>query len=130
MILKIAQQLAPKEEGQPSHIGLMRVSASDISSTAVDMSLINFTMWGIPAEVKYQNTLSLETWAHHKNFHWHRVGEDERQKSIGMYRKMKELLTAPVSEPTPSEAPRPIQEQASIHPPLNEGKREQGEFNF
>jgi len=73
MILKIAKQLAPKEKGAPSYVDLMRVTASDISPTAVDMSLLNFTLWGIPAEVYHQNSLSMETWGHWKNVHWHRV---------------------------------------------------------
>ena len=45
MILEMARQLAPKEEGKPSYVDLMRVTASDISPVACDMSLINFTLW-------------------------------------------------------------------------------------
>ena len=45
MILEMARELAPKEEGEPSHVDLLRVTASDISPTACDMSLVNFTLW-------------------------------------------------------------------------------------
>ena len=107
MILKIAKQLAPKEKGAPSYVDLMRVTASDISPTAVDMSLLNFTLWGIPAEVYHQNSLSMETWGHWKNVHWHRVWEDQRrelQEQFGAIRRFFE------EEPSSSESKEPLSE--------------------
>ena len=51
MILQMAKQLAPKEEGLPSHVDLMRVTAIDIAPTSCDMAYVNLTAWGIPSEI-------------------------------------------------------------------------------
>ena len=79
MIMQMAKQLAPKEDGAPSYVDLMRVTAIDVSPTACDMAHINFTSWGIPSHIIHGNALSLEEWGSWKNIHWHRVWEDARR---------------------------------------------------
>ena len=110
MILKVAEKFAPVEEGQPSYVDLIRVTASDISPTACDMSLINFTLWGIPAEVCHQNTLSLETWGHWQNIHWHRVGENERRA----FREFSKLLQNPSSKKEGEERDENVSDSAAV----------------
>jgi len=124
----MAKQLAPKEKEAPSHVDLMRVTASDISPTAVDMSLLNFTLWGIPAQVYHQNALSMETWGHWKNIHWHRVGEDQRQdmlQEVAMIKQTFSVLEQPL-DPAPQEkAP-----EYDIKIPKREGNGGQWEMEF
>ena len=64
MILAFAKTL-PKED-----VRRLRVTAIDISKVACDMTYINTTLWGIPAEVIHGNSLSLKFWAAWRNVHW------------------------------------------------------------
>lgn len=94
------------------------------------MSLINFTLWGIPAEVYHQNSLTLETWGHWQNIHWHRVGENQRRAY--------EQLSRKILNPQPQEKqPEPIQPKpattesgADIEIPKREGSGGQFEFDL
>ena len=88
MILQMAKQLAPKEEGAPSYIDLMRVTAIDIAPTSCDMAYVNLTAWGIPSEIVHGNSLSMEVWSHWRNIHWHRVGENGRRA----FEQLKDLI--------------------------------------
>ena len=55
MILALAETLVER-----GHSPLeMRVSAIDIDPTAIDMCLINLSLWGVPAEVIQANALTL-----------------------------------------------------------------------
>lgn len=60
MVLALAQCLVETHQQSPTRL---RVQAWDISRTGVLMAYINFTLWGIPAEVVHGNTLSLEHWS-------------------------------------------------------------------
>lgn len=122
MILQIAKQLAPKEKWAPSYVDLMRVTASDISPTACDMSLVNFTMWGIPAEVMHQNSLSMEAWWHWKTIHWHRVGEDTRRQL--------NALSAFISNPSNKEEPKKESARTTADAEYNLPRRENGDGQF
>lgn len=51
--------------------GAMRVELWDISRVATHMAFVNFTLWGIPAEIVHGNTLSLEVFSRHKTFRYY-----------------------------------------------------------
>lgn len=82
--------LACAEHFKPD-IDLMRVTLQDVNVVACDMAFINTTLWGIPAEIILGNTLTMDITAAWKNIHWHRVGEDQRRKTIQMFEFMKDL---------------------------------------
>lgn len=60
MVLAMAEVLANDYKINPTR---MWVSAWDTSFSAVLMTFINTTLWGIPCEVVHGNTLSLECWS-------------------------------------------------------------------
>jgi len=93
LILSFAKLFAPQAPDQPSHVDLIRATLVDVNPIAADMAYINTTLWGIPAQVIWGNTLSLETHSGWKNIHWARVGEDERRQTESMVGAMQEALT-------------------------------------
>jgi len=80
MVLALAKQFSPLvQDGDKSHVDLLRVTCQDLNPVAVDMCYINTTIWGIPAHMICGDTLRMTVSKSWKNIHWHRVGEDERQ---------------------------------------------------
>ena len=95
MVLAVAKQFSPLvQEGDESHVDLLRITCQDINPVATDMNFINTTLWGIPAKIILGNSISFETpqkiW---KNIHWHRVGEDQRQEMLQTWKDFKELTS-------------------------------------
>ncbi len=97
IILACAQTLAP-------HVDLMRVTLQDIAPTSCDMAYINTTLWGIPAEILLGDALAPETRHRWTNIHWHRVGEEERRKSLKLLGFIRELEDPPTPKPRPPPA--------------------------
>ncbi len=131
IILKAGKLLAPKEEGAPSYVDLLRVDAIDINPVAVDMTYINTTMWGIPTRVTHGNALSMETWGVWENFHWKRVGENERIA----YKEILRLLTEPAPQAEEKNEEQPNQKGVfetnhDIIVPKKEGESGQFEMDF
>ncbi|MEO0447038.1 MAG: N-6 DNA methylase [Verrucomicrobiota bacterium] len=93
LVLSLAKLFAPKAEGEPSHVDLIRATLVDVNPIAADMAFINTTLWGIPAEIILGNSLQLELRAGWKNLHWARVGEDQRRETENMVGKMQEVLS-------------------------------------
>ena len=132
MILQIAKHLAPKEEGAPSHVDLMRVTAIDIAPTSCDMAYINLTSWGIPSEIIHGNSLSNEFWSHWKNIHWMRVREDTRRE-LEAFKDLIEGSNLPAEKPKSETAPQSQetkQEQPRIVIPRRETSSGQFEFDL
>jgi hypothetical protein len=48
----------------------MRATCIDVDRAACDMAYVNFTLWGIPAEVIHGNALSLEVWGSWRTPFW------------------------------------------------------------
>lgn len=117
MVLAIAERFAP------GHVDLLRVTCQDINPVATDITLINTSLWGIPAEVILGNALDRTTRSHKvwKNCHWHRVGEDGRQQSLSLRQNLRAR-----EDPDPAE-------RASKRAPLSQSKKgqvNQSEFDF
>jgi len=93
LILSFAKLFAPQAPSEPSHVDLIRATLVDVNPIAADMSYINTTLWGIPAQVIWGNSLTLNTSAGWNNIHWARVGEDQRRETEGMVKAMQETLT-------------------------------------
>lgn len=66
LVLAAAEVLATR--GEPPF--RVRVTAWDVSHTAVMMCYVNLTAWGIPATVIHGNALSLEVWGAYRNPFW------------------------------------------------------------
>ncbi|RIH90652.1 N-6 DNA Methylase [Calidithermus terrae] len=66
LVLAAAEVLATR--GEPPC--RMRVTAWDVSHTAVMMCYVNLTAWGVPATVIHGNALSLEVWGAYRNPFW------------------------------------------------------------
>ena len=92
-ILALAKQYAPKEEGEPSYVDLLRVTCQDLSPTACDMAYVNLTLWGVPAKIYRGNTLENKYDMVWKNMHWIRVGEDRRLRDLAMFDELKSITT-------------------------------------
>lgn len=73
MVLAIGELLAP------SHVDLLRITCWDLNPVAADMCYINTTLWGIPAEIVWGDTIRNIRHRSWKNIHWARVGEDMRK---------------------------------------------------
>ena len=73
MVLALAELLAP------SHVQLLRVTCWDLNPVAADMCYVNTTLWGIPAEVVWGDTLRMAVHRSWRNIHWARAGEDMRR---------------------------------------------------
>ena len=124
MLLKVAKEFQPKEEGEPSHVDLLRVTAQDISPVACDMAYINLTAWWVPAKVIHGNTLSMETWNEWRNIHWFRVGEDTREKLAQLTALMSKPF--PEAEKKPAESLQGFVDSSDIRQKESEG----GQFEF
>jgi len=86
MVLAIGELFAP------AHLHLLRVTCWDLNPVAADMCYLNTTLWGIPAEIVWGDTLrniSYRTW---KNIHWVRVGEDQRRLYVNITRLFAETV--------------------------------------
>lgn len=122
MILSIAKHFAADKA-----VDLLRVSATDVSPVACDMTYINTTLWGIPTAVTWGNTLTMDLQRTWKNIHWFRVGEEERLKML----KLKDLLVSDfgyvaIPKDKPAEKkPEPTQEA-----PDTPQADEQGQFDL
>lgn len=71
MVLALAETLVDAGQSPLE----MRVCAVDLDAACVDMSLINFSLWGVPAEVMQANTIALgapgyEPIAVHRTMFW------------------------------------------------------------
>jgi type I restriction-modification system DNA methylase subunit len=66
MILAVAEVFANDFKRPPTQL---RVQAWDTSRTAVMMTFINTTLWGIPCHVFHGDTLRLKVHAEYSNFH-------------------------------------------------------------
>ena len=87
LILECARSLAP------DHVDLLRVTLQDINPVSCDMSYINTTLWGIPAEIILGDSLKAEQINRWANLHWVRVGEEGRRRSLtllGVFRELSE----------------------------------------
>lgn len=73
MVLAIGELMAPH------HVDLLRFTCWDLNPVAADMCFINTTLWGIPAEIVWGDTLRHNIHGSWKNLHWMRVGEDMRR---------------------------------------------------
>lgn len=73
MVLAVGELLAP------THVDLLRVTCWDLNPVAADMCYLNTTLWGIPAEIVWGDTLRQTVHRSWKNIHWARVGEDMRR---------------------------------------------------
>ena len=73
MVLALGELLAP------DHVDILRVTCCDLNPVAADMCYINTTLWGIPAEIVWGDTLRTSVHGRWKNIHWARVGEDTRR---------------------------------------------------
>jgi|TARA_B100001989_G_C24440593_1_gene413737 hypothetical protein len=103
IILSCAEAIAP-------HVYLMRATLQDISPVACDMAYINTTLWGIPAEIILGDTLKLECLDRWTNIHWHRVGEEQRRKSLKILDAIRDLTqphAAPTEDVEPQNKPPP-----------------------
>lgn len=78
MVLAIGELLAP------THVDLLRVTCWDLNPIAADMCYLNTTLWGIPAEIVWGDTLRQIVHRSWKNIHWARVGEDMRRLLVGI----------------------------------------------
>lgn len=107
LILSFAKLFAPQAPDQPSHVDLIRSTLVDVNPIAADMAYINTTLWGIPAQVIWGNTLSLETHSGWRNIHWARVGEDQRRQTEQMVTSMDEVLSATSKAEERSKASQP-----------------------
>lgn len=58
---------------------------------ACDMSYINTTLWGIPAEIILGDSLKTEQINRWGNLHWIRVGEEGRRRSPRLLSQFREL---------------------------------------
>lgn len=105
LVLSFAKLFAPKTPDQPSHIDLIRATLVDVNPIAADMAYINTTLWGIPAQVVWGNTLTLETNAGWNNLHWARVGEDQRRSTEHMVTTMNNALSFVEKEQQRQESP-------------------------
>lgn len=92
MVLAFAKQFAPKSDGDPSYVDLVRATCQDISPLSCDMCYINTTLWGIPARIIWGDTLKAEIKESWNNIHWVRVGEDDRLKSEWLLSSMQSIL--------------------------------------
>ncbi len=97
MALECARALAP------DHVDLLRITLQDINPVACDMSYINTTLWGIPAEIILGNALMNEHANRWTNLHWARVGEEQRKHTIRLLAKFRELADPPKPAPSCSE---------------------------
>ena len=109
LILSLAEEFA-----KAGAIDLMRVTCQDISKVACDMAYINTTLWGIPTQIIWGDTLRNSRHKVWENIHWHRVGEPLREQA----QTLKRLLTEPPPKaealPEPdktSEPKRPLSNQ-------------------
>jgi hypothetical protein len=115
MVLAIAKGFAIPHKA----VDLLRFTCWDISPLACDMAYINTTLWGIPAEIVWGDTLRATVNRSWKNIHWHRVGEDQR----GANQKALDLVT---------QNSQPVEKAFDAKLPI-EGDRKgwsQGEFDF
>ena len=95
MILQMAKRLSPERTGrEKSYVDLLRVTAQDLSPVACDMTYVNTTLWGIPAQILRGNTLTGKFDKGWNNLHWLRVGEDERQRLLHTKRQIEDVLLA------------------------------------
>jgi type I restriction-modification system DNA methylase subunit len=78
MVLAFAELLAP------SHVHLLRATCWDINPVAADMCYVNTTLWGIPAEIVWGDSLRATVHGSWRNIHWARVGEDTRRLLNGI----------------------------------------------
>ncbi|MEM7146336.1 MAG: N-6 DNA methylase [Verrucomicrobiota bacterium] len=101
MVLALAKFFAPDS------VDLLRVTCQDINPVAVDMCYINTTLWGIPANIILGNTLHMTIDKSWRNFHWHRVGEDQRQSIDQMMDLLKNPPAISESEKTESANSQP-----------------------
>ena len=95
----------------------MRVTAIDISRTAVDMTFIQTTLHGIPARVVHGNSLSGECWGVFRNLWWERVGARNQEVAIHDDR---ELLREIIRANLPPPPPLPIGSQLTFLPQLDQ----------
>lgn len=95
MILSLAKQFAPRGEGEPSHVDLLRVTAIDINPTACHMTTVNTTLWGIPCKVIWGDTLRWQIHHEWPNIHWFRVGQHEIERLRYLWHQIEEVLRAP-----------------------------------
>jgi len=79
MVLAIGELLAP------AHVHLLRVTCWDLNPVAADMCYLNTTLWGIPAEIVWGDTLRNIVHGSWKNIHWARVREDMRRLLVGFF---------------------------------------------
>jgi len=108
MILSLAQQFAPKEPDAPSHVDLLRVTAIDVNPMACDMTFINTTMWGIPTQVIWGNTLKWEIHQVWSNLHWFRVGQHEIDRMRTLWEQVESVIERPIdSKPKASDLTLP-----------------------
>lgn len=93
LVLECARALAP------DHVDLLRITLQDINPVACDMSYINTTLWGIPAEIILGNALTNEHTKRWTNLHWARVGEEQRKRTIRLLAEFRELADPPKPAP-------------------------------
>jgi len=123
MVLALAKQFSPLvQNGEKSHVDLLRVTCQDINPVGIDMCFINTSIWGIPAHMICGDTLRMNVNNSWKNIHWHRVGEDERQQFL----QVMDLLKAPAN---PEQVARPANTHPSSSSPAT-AQLEQAAFDF
>lgn len=93
MILSMAELFARKNA-----VDLLRVTMIDVSPIACDMAYINTTLFGIPAKIMQGSCLTMKFQKSWINFHWGRVGEDQRLALEKMMNLLNTEFTPPKKE--------------------------------
>lgn len=114
-VLAVAKTLAP------DHVHLLRVTAMDLNPTATDMAYVNFSLWGIAAEILTGDTLRMEFRARHTTMRWRMLGEDLRRAFRAITQMMEtEACTSPNSPPkVANEVVPDVQASVSLDSPVS-----------
>lgn len=110
-VLAVAKCLAPE------HVHLLRVTAMDLNPTATDMAYVNFSLWGIAAEVLTGDTLRMNFHSRHTTIRWRMLGEDLR-RAFRSITQMMETEPCTSSQPSPEAVISPdVQRSVAISSP-------------